>query len=443
MARQLSDARRAPPIDVGRDRSRKCGRIAVPARMETFTDSSRICSRCLGDRVLASRIESSGSTHRCAFCERNRPTIGLGALARRLSPVLVRHFEVATSPSPADSSRVLTLSEMLGQVLPHAASRRVLDVIGLSLQSNHGDRSGPDSDFWLDDQRYEVAFPFWGDLASERLEAFRRRARTRRSMSGASRAFLGWLFDDVADLEVREGSRSGRARTVVSRLQADTPLYRGRIPATLSVDQAIQSDPARQMSVPPPAVTPAGRLNPAGSPVFYGAFDRATCIAEVRPSIGDDVYTAEFRLSRALIVLDFRLLELACDQHLSLFSRDYRRQRTRRDILGMIHEFIRVPIRRHERHEYRTTQAVADYLAKVLSPRIDAVIFASAQREKGRNVAIFGHALAFRPRGDDPAEASTLQYVQDSLWFHNVRAIDYRSMDFPFIAPKPRRMMFS
>lgn len=356
--------------------------------------------------------------------------MALGGLARTVAPVLRRHFEVATEVPPFESPRVLTLADMLGRVLPRAASRRVLDVIGLTLLSNYGDRSGPDADFWLDDQRYEVTFPFWAEVANERWDRFRRRTRNRRTLSVASRRFLAWLFDDVRNMRVRETRKGARARPVVTRISADTPLYRGRIPGSSTARDAIHNDPARQMFVPPPALTPAGRMNRAHSPVFYGAFDRETCVAETRPSISDDVYTAEFRVTRDLVALDLGLLDLAFEQQLSFFRRDYKRGRTRQEILGRIHEFIRAPVRPGDHHEYRATQAVADYLATALSPPIDAVIFRSSQCEKGRNLVIFQPELA-------------LEYMANSLWFHTVQAVEYTAASFPYIADKPRRMRFS
>jgi len=398
--------------------------------MATLTNTSRICGRCLGDPVLTSRIESSGPMRTCALCERNRATMALGTLAQSVAPVLLRHYEVATEEPSFGSPRILTFADVLGRVFPRAASRRVLDVIGMSLLSNYGDRSGPDSDFWLEDQRYEVAFPFWAEVANERWDRFRRRTLNRRTLSTASRRFLDWLFDDVHNMTVRATRKGARARPVVTRVSRDTPLYRGRIPRSSAARDAIHHDPARQMFTPPAALTPQGRMNRAHSPVFYGAFDRETCVAETRPSISDDVYTAEFRVTRDLVALDLGLLDLAFDQQPSFFRRDYKRERTRREILKKIHEFIRAPVRPDDHHEYGATQSVADYLATVLNPPIDAVIFISSQREKGRNLVIFQPELA-------------LEYMAHSLWFHTVKAVEYRAWSFPYIAEKPRRMMFS
>ena len=45
-------------------------------------------------------------------------------------------------------------------------------------------------------------------------------------------------------------------------------------------------------------------MNPAGITAFYGAFDLDTCIAELRPAVGNVVVSARFELTEPLCVLD-------------------------------------------------------------------------------------------------------------------------------------------
>jgi hypothetical protein len=42
-------------------------------------------------------------------------------------------------------------------------------------------------------------------------------------------------------------------------------------------------------------------------PAFYGAFSEATAIAEMRPSIGDQVAIGEFALQKKIKVFDFTI----------------------------------------------------------------------------------------------------------------------------------------
>jgi hypothetical protein len=45
-------------------------------------------------------------------------------------------------------------------------------------------------------------------------------------------------------------------------------------------------------------------MNSSGIWAFYGAFDIDTCIAELRPAVGETVISAKFNLSRPILVLD-------------------------------------------------------------------------------------------------------------------------------------------
>lgn len=48
----------------------------------------------------------------------------------------------------------------------------------------------------------------------------------------------------------------------------------------------ITANPARNLGAPPKVRAGEGRMNPAGVPAFYGAFERETCVAELRPPVG-------------------------------------------------------------------------------------------------------------------------------------------------------------
>ena len=63
-------------------------------------------------------------------------------------------------------------------------------------------------------------------------------------------------------------------------------------------------------------------------PVFYGAFEMSTCIAEIRPPVGSHVVAGTFELIRDVRLLDLDALANAYVQD-SHFSPDYKRQRGR------------------------------------------------------------------------------------------------------------------
>ena len=63
---------------------------------------------------------------------------------------------------------------------------------------------------------------------------------------------------------------------VETTLTSDTPIFRARLNTREAPDAPLGSD---QMSAPPKEIAKAGRVNPPGIPVLYGAMERATAVA--------------------------------------------------------------------------------------------------------------------------------------------------------------------
>lgn len=60
------------------------------------------------------------------------------------------------------------------------------------------------------------------------------------------------------------------------------------------------------MGKPPETIVSNGRANPVGIPYLYATSDINTAIAEVRPSKGETVSVAEFKVKTVLILADLR-----------------------------------------------------------------------------------------------------------------------------------------
>lgn len=59
----------------------------------------------------------------------------------------------------------------------------------------------------------------------------------------------------------------------------------------------------KDMGMPPPGLTRAGRANPTGIPYFYAASDYETAIAETRPHPGNSVSICKFKITDKLQIL--------------------------------------------------------------------------------------------------------------------------------------------
>ena len=104
---------------------------------------------------------------------------------------------------------------------------------------------------------------------------------------------LDRLFMELDSLRTAAGES---VLQVIGNDGEPTIIWRARRAGSQSQLQTILANPASEMGPPPPGITPAGRMNAAGIPVFYGALDYDTCIAEIRPPVGSYVVTGKFEL---------------------------------------------------------------------------------------------------------------------------------------------------
>ena len=188
-------------------------------------------------------------------------------------------------------------------------------------------------------------------------------------------------------------------------------VWRGRIAQSEDQLKAILKSPAQELAPPPPNLTVSGRMNVHGIPVFYGALDQQTCVAEVRAPVGSRVVIGKFEILRPIKVLDLSLLANAYAKG-SYFDPSFASQANHAAFLRrLVAELSRPITPGEEAFEYLPTQAVAEYLAHKTCPRLDGIIFRSSQNgETGQNLVLFNHAASVRSR-ELPPESDVEVYV--------------------------------
>jgi hypothetical protein len=143
---------------------------------------------------------------------------------------------------------------------------------------------------------------------------------------------------------------------LIRKVRRSTRFYRARVgPA----NEPYRS--ARKLGPPPPRKAKASRMSPAGIPMFYGALEEYTAIAECvqgRLKKGKVANVGAFIATEEFLVLDLTNLEPIP----SLFAG----QADLRQVLGFLHSFVRdlsKPIKKDDRvHiEYVPTQIVTEY----------------------------------------------------------------------------------
>ncbi len=200
--------------------------------------------------------------------------------------------------------------------------------------------------------------------------------------------------------------------------------------------KAINKDPVKQLGAVPAKLASSQRMTPAGVSAFYAAFDRNTCISELRPIVGDGVVSGEFRPNRALNLLDLNALKDVQNND-DIFSDRWK-------ILSHAYAFfpelvfkLTRPSSRNNQHDYLATQVIFEFLSTQFGSQIDGLMYPSIQTSgDSHNVALFPeHSLANNGTvyldNSDPFQKdnAALFFVPESIRFHKVKSASFEATE--------------
>ena len=179
----------------------------------------------------------------------------------------------------------------------------------------------------------------------------------------------------------------------------NSTFYRARISNNPQQRAEIMGDPATNLGPPPESLRTAGRMNSSGILAFYGAFEMQTCIAELRPAVGEKIATAQFTLARPVLVLDTTGFA-GRPKAINIFAKTHiKRMRLWKFMTQFMNEIAQPCLPSDEHLDYVPTQVVSEYLTHLHrlggaheGKTIDGIIYRSAQRTGGKNIAIFKNA---------------------------------------------------
>lgn len=387
--------------------------------------ANAICLECIEDIFLRQLAKADSFEGYCTVCNRVRPdTISIGQLGALLEPVIRKHYRPGDiSPpdwEPNGDDIEYIVQEVFGQDFKF--SNELAEAVILA--EGYDPRSG-DGRFFEQGMKY-VAIDPSGSGRHIRWCYVENQLRTsRRFFSAAAEDFFDELFRDV-DRVLFDGGPDGD-RGVVTNLPTGSTVYRGRICRGDLLP--IFNNPIEQVGPPPSNLVRAGRMNAEGISVFYGATDEKTCLAELRPAIGQESAIIAVRTTLSLRMLDFTRLTKAY-KSLSYFQPDYDDQADKLLFLRMLGILISQPVIPGHEIEYLMTQTMMEYLAHVYRDPIEArsfdgVIFPSAQHKDGKNIVFF-------PRIENDTPVFPIEYVADSLAINVTRTITYEHKKTPY-----------
>jgi RES domain len=322
------------------------------------------------------------------------------------------------------------------------------------IEDDPADPRDGDDPFYADDQSYALYDTSWNPHSETWLEFKAEITHNRRFFSELGVQRLQEIFRDIHFQSDFSGQRviyplSPEDKKLIYRVrQVDDPQERDEV----------RKNPGAQLGVPPPRKRSAGRMNATGVGVFYGSFDLKTCIAEVRPPVGSVIMGAAFELTRSVVVLDTTRFAKPM-RNRSIFSPVYQERLHQWKFMKRFMNEISRPILPTETDlDYIPTQAVSEFInSRLKVPQngsdvgIDGIIFASAQRPDGLNIALFGDAAVverpqneieptsfeaevdgwsavwtdWKPKPENPA----LRVADKSVVTRRVKGVDFRDED--------------
>ncbi len=341
-----------------------------------------VCHECVGDYALRRFIRQNGARGRCDYCGRSRNSIRLGAL---MEPVMdgIRS-QYSDAPKTHED--------------PGVGSLPTYDGYDLICDELAGELDIPNPDLLRDIARLMDSQTIW--YVNSFFEG-----------SEDEDAYYSWeLFSRLVKEEARYVFYSLPAeqdrpvgsspvqildviRGYVDLLRLVHPvspeshkIYRGRAHGPETSFTAVE-----EFCPPDRLRAKANRMSPEGIPMFYGAYEKETVLAEIYSAEQECATVAEFSLQRPIQVLD---LTIPFRRALpSLFDKEKRAQRYPLLFLRRFAEAISKPTRGQDGIEYVPSQVVTEFFKHVYRTRdgikLDGIVYKSAKRENGRCIVLF------------------------------------------------------
>lgn len=342
-----------------------------------------VCKACVGqDKYLRSLVRKSLTTSTCSYCEsKSRKAAPASVIMDSvLRGVMYSFNDEASAGCPYTKEidiEYLCSEEVLYQVLDSNGvewpDTLVSDVA--NALTNEGWVEAPDGE-WMGAYPYERLHWSWNSFA----EAVKHQSR----FHFHARKKVGrWGDDIVAVNEMLPFiGRLVRQHRMVKKLSMNTVLHRVRLgawPFTIA-----------ELGPPPKERVGAGRMNPAGIPYLYLAFDERTALAETRSRERAAATISSWSPTQDLNVIDLVNLP-ACPSVFSEINREH-------DLVQFLYAFVNEvakPVAHDGREhiDYVPTQVVSEYFAQAFQygggKRVDGLIYPSSVSEGGRNLVVF------------------------------------------------------
>ena len=359
-----------------------------------------VCWRCLGDDYLQKEIKRYGRNDYCSICYKYSKCYSFIYLVQKVESVFKYHFV----PGDYDSRLVVDSDEVHEKQKGSSADEIIQDIlqcdheVAVSITKELEDREKygvlkqGENGFFFTETNFvgQLAKPYhlyatWDKFCNDIKYK-------NRFISTSFFHQLNDLFSYLYILEILDPNK------IIRRINPGDELgtvYRGRLKENYQeAEKFIHKDLKAELSAPPHSSATAGRMNPAGIPVFYSSSNIDICVAELRPSVGNIAIIGEFEIIREINVLDLTALD-DFRAALSLFHPHYHKAEEMLEFMYAFHDEVKKPVSKKDAElEYLPTQAVSEYFYNIFKPKIEGIIFESSQTNyDGKNICLFSHIV--------------------------------------------------
>lgn len=341
-----------------------------------------VCTRCVDDAALKEVLKARARSGRCDYCGRRGRVAPVEALQEAVYATVWTYYHEPTDAGvPWDGGFIIDPIE-IDQVFYELGFDGHSDLLSDIIDADMGNGWVAAADgHWATAHEHEVLLSSWSSFE----EVIKHKTRFHFGRVGET------FTAGPQDIEPGRmlGVLGERLRSYIRAIDVGTIAYRVRVRGPRETWKPCASE----LGAPPPEVARAGRMNPAGIPYLYTAFDMATALREagVSSQTVGDVFVASFEVVQPLLVVDLTRLPKTP----SVF--DVARKREREEAL-FAHGFVNAiskPVTKNGREhiEYVPSQVVCEYLAQVLRPRegvrLGGLVFPSSVQKNGNNLVVF------------------------------------------------------
>ena len=393
-----------------------------------------ICSNCISESFLRSRMADTGSLGICCYCGNDGTVVSISEVSRDMAKALQSHYR-RTPPEPSSFELALQKEGIQDY---ERDGESILDVI----QSVAGVSEQPAEDIRLvladkyDESsvgKFDGEHPFGSSALyieddvddskyRQRWTDFENRIKTEtRFFSEQGTRTLDSVFGVLRDPKYN----SDKLTLEFDTDEENSSLYRARVFESQKDLLSALKRPDLHLGPPPSAKARAGRMNASGISVFYGATTEMGAVTEVRPPVGSLVLVGKFRSIHKLRLLDVRKMDSVVARG-SPFDPDTAHRRSKAKFLETLKQRITMPITPgDESSEYLATQFIAEYLA-YRHKALDGIMYPSAQDKSGANVMLFHRSSRIELLASSTSYEMNVHYHPDLGYYVSEPKVDRR-----------------